>query len=419
VTETANGVATCTYASDQIKPDICSDGYGGVIITWEDYRAGAADCNIYAQRQVPTALAVQWTTDGIVVNNNTAYNQIDPKIVSDGLGGAIISWTDYRTGAGPGTADIYAQRVFGGAVQWTATGVIICTAEGDQQNSQIASDGNNGAYITWEDYRTGGYPGIYLQHITLVADPTETPGGIAICIANGHYRVNPKIITDGNLGDDGYFGAIVVWEDYRSTTKYDIYQNRKKNIPLPVELASFTFNISGQNNKLKWATVSEQNNFGFDIERKIVTGNWAKIGFIKGQGTVNTPSNYTFEDKNLQTGKYYYRLKQTDYNGNFEYFNLSGFAEVGIPLKYNLSQNYPNPFNPTTKIDFALPNDSKVSIIVYDITGREVMNIMNNEHKTAGYYTININPSMLSSGVYFYRMISDKFIETKKMTIVK
>jgi len=231
--------------------------------------------------------------------------------------------------------------------------------------------------------------------------------------------VNPKIITDGNLGDDGYFGAIVVWEDYRSTTKYDIYQNRKKNIPLPVELASFTFNISGQNNKLKWATVSEQNNFGFDIERKIVTGNWAKIGFIKGQGTVNTPSNYTFEDKNLQTGKYYYRLKQTDYNGNFEYFNLSGFAEVGIPLKYNLSQNYPNPFNPTTKIDFALPNDSKVSIKIYDMTGREVMNIMNNELKTAGYYTININPSMLSSGVYFYRMISDKFIETKKMAIVK
>jgi len=90
-----------------------------------------------------------------------------------------------------------------------------------------------------------------------------------------------------------------------------------------------------------------------------------------------------------------------------------------IPKEFNLKQNYPNPFNPTTKIDFALPNDSKVSIKVYDMTGREVMNIMNNELKTAGYYTIKINPLMLSSGLYFYRLIADKFVQVKKMVLLK
>ena len=106
---TTNGVATCTMATDQIKPDICSDGAGGMIITWTDYRS-TTDFNIYAQRLGP-ALAIVWAVDGVVMNNNVAYDQTDPKLVSDDMGGAILSWTDYRTGVGLGTADIYAQRV--------------------------------------------------------------------------------------------------------------------------------------------------------------------------------------------------------------------------------------------------------------------------------------------------------------------
>jgi hypothetical protein len=194
------------------------------------------------------------------------------------------------------------------------------------------------------------------------------------------------------------------------------------NNPLPVNLQSFTFNIINRNIKLNWVTSSEVNNAGFDVERAEFRSEnleYRKAGYVQGKGTTNTQTSYTFSDTKLNTGKYQYRLKQIDNNGNFEYHNLNGIVEVGFPAKYTISQNYPNPFNPTTKIDFALPNDSKVSIKVYDMTGREVMNIMNDEHKTAGYYTININPSMLSSGVYFYRMISDKFIETKKMAIIK
>ena len=214
---TTNGVATCTAATDQLKPDICSDGASGVIITWYDYRS-TTDYNIYAQRQGP-ALAIVWAVDGVVMNNNVAYDQIDPKIVSDGMGGAIISWTDYRTGAGPGTADIYSQRVNStGAVQWTATGINICTASGDQIKSQLVSDGNNGAYITWEDHRNAGNSDIYAQRIASNAAITWSANGFGICtIAND--QLKPMIVSNGNAG------AIVVWQDYRSGNNYDIYMN--------------------------------------------------------------------------------------------------------------------------------------------------------------------------------------------------
>jgi len=405
---TTNGVATCTKATDQIVPDICSDGAGGVIITWYDYRS-TTDYNIYAQRQGPE-LAIMWTVDGVVMNNNVAYAQIKPKIVSDGLSGAIITWTDYRTNI---NTDIYAQHVsYSGALLWTATGVIISTAAGDQIKPRIAGDGNGGAFITWEDYRSGNAD-IYLQQITSAAAITLTDGGFAICTAINNQQ-NPMIISDGNSG------VIVAWEDFRSGNNFDIYESGT-NLTLPVELSSFTFIISAQNINLKWSTSSEQNNLGFDIERKTITENWSKIGFIKGQGTVHFPSNYSFEDKNLQTGKYYYRLKQKDNNGNFEYYSLTGYAEIGIPFRNNISQNYPNPFNPVTRINFEIPKDSRVNIAVFDLSGRLIKTIVN-EFKTAGYYTIQFDASGISSGVYFYRFKiegDNAFVMSKKFILLK
>jgi hypothetical protein len=210
---TTNGVATCTMATDQLKPDICTDGAGGVIIVWYDYRS-TTDFNIYAQRQGPAG-AIVWAVDGVVMNNNVAYDQIDPKIVSDGVGGAVMSWTDYRTGT---TADIYAQRVNStGAVQWTATGVIICTSAGDQIRSQICTDGNNGAYITWEDHRNAGNSDIYAQRIAANAAINWAATGFAICTAPND-QLTPMIVSNGNLG------AIVAWQDYRSGSNFDIYE---------------------------------------------------------------------------------------------------------------------------------------------------------------------------------------------------
>ena len=115
-------------------------------------------------------------------------------------------------------------------------------------------------------------------------------------------------------------------------------------------------------------------------------------------------------------------MKQIDFNGNFEYHNLNGEVEVGVPTKYDLSQNYPNPFNPVTKINIELPFDSKVNMIIYDITGREIKTLVN-EVIQAGYHTITFNASAISSGMYFYRIKADangkEYISTKKMALIK
>ncbi|MBK8983717.1 MAG: T9SS type A sorting domain-containing protein [Ignavibacteria bacterium] len=192
---------------------------------------------------------------------------------------------------------------------------------------------------------------------------------------------------------------------------------------LPVELASFTSSIDNRNVELNWSTTAEVNNSGFEIERT-TEGNeqWQKIGFVEGNGTTNSPKDFSFTDRNLNTGKYNYRLKQIDYNGSFEYYSLQNLVEIGVPAEFKISQNYPNPFNPTTKIDFALPSDGNVRISLYDMTGREVA-VMLNESRPAGYYTVNFNASDLSTGSYFYRVTAESggqsFVLTKKMTLIK
>lgn len=202
--------------------------------------------------------------------------------------------------------------------------------------------------------------------------------------------------------------------------------NQSVDCLLPVELASFTSVINRRDVTLNWTTSSEVNNHGYDIERSNVRGQkseeWNKISFISGNGTVNSPKDYSFIDRNLSSGKYNYRLKQIDNNGNFEYFNLSNEVIVGVPEKFDLSQNFPNPFNPSTKINYDLPFDSKVSIKLFDMSGREVTTLVN-EVKPAGYYTINFNASNLASGVYFYRINADangkNFVLAKKMLLLK
>jgi len=193
--------------------------------------------------------------------------------------------------------------------------------------------------------------------------------------------------------------------------------------PLPVELTDFNSSVYANKVNLSWTTASEHNNKGFYIERNFsVNGSnsfeWISIGFIKGSGDLNTVTEYSFQDKDLMTGVYQYRLKQTDYNGLYEYFYLNNEVEILRPVDFKLSQNYPNPFNPSTNIEFTIPADGSVRLDLYDITGREVKNILSGNY-SAGYYNVKINAEDLSGGIYFYRLIAGSFTSAKKMILLK
>jgi len=205
----------------------------------------------------------------------------------------------------------------------------------------------------------------------------------------------------------------------KTVGKLSKYVQKKAVEALPVELTSFNYSISGNDVTLSWQTSGEINNMGFDIERNI-SGNsvWTKIGKADGHGTINGISDYFFTDRNLNSGKYNYRLRQMDYNGNFEYFNLNSVVIIGQPEQFHLLQNYPNPFNPVTNLEFGISNLGFVSLKVYDLSGKEVRTLVN-ELKEAGYYTVKFDGSSLSSGIYFYKMQFDGKETSKKMLLLK
>ena len=191
---------------------------------------------------------------------------------------------------------------------------------------------------------------------------------------------------------------------------------------LPVSLSSFTHAVNKRDVTLNWVTEWELNNLGFDVERRKPEGNWQKVGFVQGTGTTNEQKAYAFKDEKLSVGRYEYRLKQVDYNGNYEYFALENDVDIKPPQNFSMSQNYPNPSNPKSKIDYEIPVDGKVTIRLYDILGKEAASIVN-ETKIAGYYSAEFDGTNLSSGVYFYRIIveggTQKFSKTLKMILVK
>ncbi len=196
---------------------------------------------------------------------------------------------------------------------------------------------------------------------------------------------------------------------------------------LPVELVSFNASVQENGNvKLNWETATEVNNYGFEIERKNELENWNKIGFVLGSGNSNSPKSYEFIDETAHFDVLNYRLKQIDYDGTYEYFEIelernllnSLSGESSMPNIFELSQNHPNPFNPSTNIHFTLSESKNVQLFVYDNLGRVISTLVD-DFREAGNYEIEFDATDLSAGVYYYQINVGNFIETKKMVLLK
>ncbi len=207
------------------------------------------------------------------------------------------------------------------------------------------------------------------------------------------------------------------------------YQATELNVDLlkttPVELVSFSCKVADNQVQLNWTTATESNNKGFEIERASSRfvgttprrDKWEKIGFVEGNGTTSSAHNYSFTDKLANEGNYIYRLKQIDFDGTASYSDEIE-VEYNSVLKFELSQNYPNPFNPSTQISFSIPEKEFVTISVFNINGEKVKTLVN-KNLDAGKHTATFNAAGLSSGVYFYKILTGKFSETKKMVLLR
>ena len=204
---------------------------------------------------------------------------------------------------------------------------------------------------------------------------------------------------------------------------------------LPVELASFTAGILGDEVNLHWKTQTEINNYGFEIQRENTSGNsfagnvhndWTRIGFVKGAGNSNSPKHYSFTDQPTGGTSFSYRLKQIDNNGKYKYYDAIAVT-INLSQKIKLMNNYPNPFNPSTAIKFYLPKNETVTIKIYDVLGKVVKTLVNNQ-TDAGYHIVYWNGKdsfgkSVASGMYIYRLSAkggaSSFVQTKKMILLK
>ena len=490
----ANGVAICSADSDQVSPAIISDGKGGAIIAWQDKRSGSYD--IYAQH-VDSNGVLQWspsTGDSVC---KAAFDQVNIAMVSDGSGGALLTWEDYRSNAGPGLADIYAQKVNAtGIPQWTANGIGVCTQAAAQHGPKIISDGSGGAFLTWYDQRAGNYD-IYAQRVTAVGGLVGIANGVAVC-TSGTDQTNPDMCTDGAGGaiivwqdgrsttdidiwaqrmssavairwpvngvvmnnnvaynqvnpkivSDGMGGAMMTWEDFRTGLTSDIYAQRVDS----TGVVATGWNVNGvavcisDNNQSNPNIVSDgnhgaiitwidkrdssTNNNTYDIYASRITGSfalpWAANGFpiCTADSTQTNPTTVSDGSGGAIIAW------QDKRSGNYQIYASRVFASGTTPVKvvgtspteFTLLQNYPNPFNPSTMISYQLAVNSQVILKVYDILGKEVATLVNSRQE-AGSYTVPFNASKgtfgLSSGVYFYRLETGSFVSTKKLILMK
>ena len=293
--------------------------------------------------------------------------------------------------------------------------------------------GTPGSVIILTELESMGTSSLYFYDDNSSGETADT----TVETGDGQSWGDSGILIKGNVLDD-LFGFSYTSYFLSPNQQVDAglnYTDKKKN-PLeisvsqnavPVELTTFEATTDQNNVTLKWITATETNNLGFEIQRRKKNANtWKILDFVKGHGTTATPHSYSYHDNNLQAGTYLYRLKQTDYSGQFE-FSKTIEVSLNAPGYFSLQQNYPNPFNPVTKINYQIPAEIGdqviVSLEIYNLLGEKVKSLVH-ESKSAGYHSIewngtddNANP--VPTGIYVYRLQAGRFIATKRMVLMK
>jgi hypothetical protein len=361
---------------------------------------------------------------------------------------------------------------------WTTWSNAPCGAEDAEVSSDFAFSGLNSAKIITNDdlvkdfgtaYTSGKYKISFQVYIpatkagyfnTLATFGTTNNWAMEMYFdANGGGRVNPDgavpatfswtagqwnlvehvVDLDANLGQV-YFNGVMVQSQQYTLGAYttavpltldanDFYGSTANDLMyiddyavesltvVPVELSAFAANVVGGAVVLNWTTESELNNQGFEVERRTVEGQFVTIGSVQGNGTTTERKQYSYTDAGVETGNYYYRLKQIDFGGAYEYSNEI-FVDVTAPLEFALGQNYPNPFNPTTTINFSLAEPTFVKLAIYNLLGEE-LEILKNENMNAGSFNVSFDASSLPSGMYLYKIETAQFSSVRKMMLMK
>ncbi len=497
----ANGIQICNADDYQKQQQIIADGNSGAIIAWEDGRNSSQD--IYAQR-VNDAGQIQWTANGMAISTSTG-DQRYPSIISDNAGGAIFSWQDERNGL----SDVYGQRVSNsGTVQWQNNGLAISTAVNSQILPQTTTDGQGGAIVAWTDNRSGtqndvygqkvdrfGYLGDMAPTISNVEDVRNDQGGFVSLswepsyldqyptTTVASYRIYRGVpATSANatfavLPQQEYFKqesfAVNLAKTYFTTSTDDLYweylassvaewlPGYSYTVPTPADSgpqgnSMYHYVVRAQAATPTWLWDS-QSDSGYSVDNISpsavmnlagrIAGNSVQLRWsespdadlaeyqvfrsdqphfdVNGLVPIASTRDTSFIDVIPLNGEMYYALRSMDVHGNLsEKSNevslslLDVIDNQSLPTEFALHQNFPNPFNPLTVIRYQLSVQSFVSLRIYNTLGEEVATLVN-EFQDAGFKSIRYDASTLPSGIYSYRLVAGEFSSVRKMLLVK
>jgi hypothetical protein len=434
-----NGVALCTVTKEQIRPEIVTDGAGGAIIVWEDSRVSGLNRDVFAQR-INAAGVVQWTPNGVALCS-AQNNQYLPKIVSDGAGGAIVTWTDFRIG---GVSDIFTQRVnSSGGTVWTGNGVKLSGPLSSEYSPVIIADGSGGAIVTWQDFRTG-VADIFAQRIDALGATQWTLDGVAISAAGWE--------TNGQMVSDGAGGAIVTWHlivssDEFPNSDFDLFTQRidasgavlwtPDGTPISTAVGNQSAStlISDGNGGaiIAWEDSLLGGSTNYDIRGQRVdasgTAQWTPGGVA-----VCSADNEQRRPTILSDGAGGAIVAWEDFrNGShMDIFAMqvgpdgtttTGVGDSPSASAVALRSNYPNPFSTGTTFDLDLSVDADVRVDVYDAAGRKVrheeLGRLSAGSRAMSFDGAGDDGRPLPSGVYFYRVSANGAMVTQKMVIAR
>ncbi len=456
---TSSGVPVVTAFGYQYYPAVVSDGYDGILVSWMDFRGAAYD--IYSQR-ISAAGDIIWAVDGIPVCT-ADRDQNFPSMVSDGAGGALIAWKDSRSAV---DSDIYAYQIDSQGRRGYRAPVIdsVQDVPGDEGGWVNVAwyatpfdyvSGEITEYSVWRALETPAALNMIEAGATVVNDPSD-------CLASAPSGGKDRLLRTSTLNGEAFFWEIAsIAPAYRlegysaiTGTRFDSTAVSTENHYFqiiahtsdpgvfyvsesdsgysvdnlapgaPLGLAGEQL-FSPEGLQLTWDPNTEPDLAGYKIYRGTTSG------FSPGPGNfvASTPDTFSVDgDWDWSTG-YWYKVAAVDIHGNESIFAVvgpemvTGDDPMPAPDATFLAQNYPNPFNPTTEIAFGLKSDGFVNLSIYNAAG-QLVTVLINESRPAGPYAAvwngkAENGTTAASGVYFYRLITKEFEETKKMILLR
>ncbi len=376
-------------------------GYFCVLFLQWDNDWNATDNNDTAFVEISFDLGISWEAiwekDGVSARNSVEYAYYDEYLQTD-VDYAMLRLRTVQNGSGSWWAIDNFSVMISSVIEMPATPTNL-TAQLAGQNAEVL--------LNWEFTATPSYE-LGFQITRKLGPPWP-------------YN-NYEILDSVDISLRSYIDTTAqdnLQYTYRIRSySYQFYSflSEAAVIITPVEFISFSAIANESDIRLFWSTSTETNNSGFEIERS--SGDeWKAIAFIPGKGNSTVRSDYSYTDSNLKPAEYRYRLKQTDYDGSYQYSNVAT-AEITKYNQFVLYQNYPNPFNPSTIISYYIPEMSRVRINVYNILSQSVA-VLVNENQDAGFHSIDFNAGRLPGGVYFYQIQYNSYSKTKKMILLK